>query len=375
MSTLRSAIDELAGEELGRVGDRALLDDVVELSRGLAALEAQRVRRIAEIDRRRAFEEDGSLTMMAWLRTTCRMAAGWSRELVRMARRLNSMPATREAFEAGELDSDRVRVLVAAQRRHPEVFARDEETLLDAALSLSTAEVRRLVDYWAQAADGAEALRDHGARHRRRRLHVSRTFAGMVRIDGDLEPEGGEVVITALRSLTEAALLDPADDRTPAQARADALVDLCRDHLDHGDAGVSGGKRPHLTVIADLETLEGRAGRQAETDGGVVLHPEAIRRIACDAGVSRVITDGKSQSLDVGRRTRAVPPAIRRALVVRDGGCTAPGCDRSARWCDAHHIEHWADGGPTSLDNLRLLCRRHHRQAHEGRLLGRARAP
>lgn len=375
MSSLRSAIDELAGEELGGVGDRSLLEDVVELGRDLAALEAQRVRRLAEIDRRRAFERDGSLTLTAWLRTRCRMAAGWARELVRMARQLGDMPATKEAFEAGELDSGRVRIMVAAHRRHPEVFARDEDTLLDAALSSPTADVRRLVDYWSQAADEAEALRDHEARHRRRRLHVSRTFGGMVRIDGDLDTEGGEIVITALRSLTEPTHVDPTDDRTPAQARADALVDLCRHHLDHGDAPVGGGERPHLTVVADLATLEGRAGRRAETDGGAVLHPEAIRRIACDAGVSRVVTDGAGQPLDVGRRTRSIPPAIRRALMVRDGGCTASGCDRPVRWCDAHHIEHWADGGVTSLENLRLLCRRHHRQAHEGVLLDPARAP
>ena len=97
-----------------------------------------------------------------------------------------------------------------------------------------------------------------------------------------------------------------------------------------------------------------------------MISPETARRIACDAGVSRVLTKGDSEILDVGRTTRSVPAALRRALALRDKGCTHPGCTRPHHWCDAHHIVHWADGGETSLANLVLLCRRHHRMAHEG---------
>jgi hypothetical protein len=107
--------------------------------------------------------------------------------------------------------------------------------------------------------------------------------------------------------------------------------------------------------------------RAAETGWAGPITGEAARRIACDAGITRVITDGPSQPLDVGRRTRTVPPALRTALVVRDRGCVFPGCDRPPPWTDAHHLIHWADGGPTTLDNLALLCRRHHRVVHERR--------
>jgi hypothetical protein len=79
-----------------------------------------------------------------------------------------------------------------------------------------------------------------------------------------------------------------------------------------------------------------------------------------------MVLAGDGQPLDVGRAVRTVPSAIRRALDVRDAGCTWKGCDLPPAWCDAHHIEHWADGGPTSLANLRLLCRRHHVAVHEG---------
>lgn len=123
-------------------------------------------------------------------------------------------------------------------------------------------------------------------------------------------------------------------------------------------------------MTVDVNVLAGRAGGRCELAVTGPILPEAARRIACDAGVSRIITRGASEILDVGRRTRVVRPVLRRALELRDGGCTHPGCDRPPQWCDAHHIVDWADGGETSLANLRLLCRRHHRMEH-----GRRRAP
>jgi hypothetical protein len=112
--------------------------------------------------------------------------------------------------------------------------------------------------------------------------------------------------------------------------------------------------------------LERRAGRRCELDDAGGITAEAARRLACDAGLSRVIVGASSEPLDVGRRAPVVPPGLRRALVVRDRGCRFPGCDRPHPWTDAHHIVHWADGGPTSASNLVLLCRRHHRAVHGG---------
>ena len=121
-----------------------------------------------------------------------------------------------------------------------------------------------------------------------------------------------------------------------------------------------------------MEALERRGGRDlvraVRADAAHLgrLSMETLRRIACDAGVARVITDGASAPLDVGRTTRVVSAPLWRALVARDGGCVEPGCDRPPGWCDAHHREHWADGGTTSLENLELRCRRLHRAVHEG---------
>jgi hypothetical protein len=117
-----------------------------------------------------------------------------------------------------------------------------------------------------------------------------------------------------------------------------------------------------VTVTVGAEAL---AGPPSELDHVGPVRPETARRIACDASVMRVVMAGRSEPLDVGRRTAVVPPAMRRAVIVRDRHCRFPGCDRPHTWCDAHHILHWAEGGATAADNLLLLCRRHHRKVHE----------
>ncbi len=140
----------------------------------------------------------------------------------------------------------------------------------------------------------------------------------MVRVDGDLDPEGGEIVLCALEGLAETA--DPADHRTPAQRRTDALVEICRDVLDRGDLPAP-SRRPHLLVTVPLETLEKRARHPVLTEGGGTLSPETLRRLACDAGVSRITTKGVSQPLDLGRKTRVISRAQWLAVVARDGRC------------------------------------------------------
>jgi hypothetical protein len=118
-------------------------------------------------------------------------------------------------------------------------------------------------------------------------------------------------------------------------------------------------------VTVDLDALRGHGGRAKLEDAGPIT-PETARRLACEANETRVITGPSSEPLDVGRRTKVVPAPLRRAVAVRDRGCRFPGCERPPGWCDAHHARHWADGGETSLANLVLLCRPHHRAIHRG---------
>jgi hypothetical protein len=185
----------------------------------------------------------------------------------------------------------------------------------------------------------------------------------MVRLDGDLDPESGGVVITALGSLAEPQALDPEDRRTPAQRRADALVEICRRHLDTADRPRVGGDRPHLTATVDLAALQGSGEPLVDLDTGPTAL-ETVRRLACDATLTAILTDPGGRPLRAGRRTRVVSPSLCRFLHQRDRGCTHPGCQVPARWFDAHHVTHWAHGGSTETANLQLLCRRHHRLAH-----------
>ncbi len=247
---------------------------------------------------------------------------------MRVAKALAGMPATAAAYGDGDITYPAVRALTDAYRAHPEVFIEHEKTLVAVARSLGARPLKMAVDYWRQAIDEASALDDANRRYESRRLHVSVTMGGMVRLDGDLDPEGGEVVITALGSITDREARATDDKRTPAQQRSDALVEICRQWLDRGETARVGGEKPHLSVTVDLEVLERRGTGKSETENGQVLHPETVRRLACDAGVSRIVTRSGSEPLDVGRRTRTVPSGLRRAVVARDLHCTFPGCDR-----------------------------------------------
>jgi Domain of unknown function (DUF222)/HNH endonuclease len=165
-----------------------------------------------------------------------------------------------------------------------------------------------------------------------------------------------------------------AEERSPAQRRADALGEVCRQWLDLGPRPAVAVERPHLTLTVSAEALAESAGVGGNGDGtggaeldhvGPVSFSTA-RRLSCDASVMRVVMAGGSAPLDVGRRTPVVPSSIRRAVVCRDRHCRFPGCGRPHAWCDSHHVVHWARGGRTGLSNLVLLCRRHHRLVHTG---------
>jgi hypothetical protein len=150
----------------------------------------------------------------------------------------------------------------------------------------------------------------------------------------------------------------------PRPTNADAICAMAETALARGPTALSGPERHQLTVDVDLDALVHDGKGVVHVRDGPALAPETARRLGCDAAVVPVLQSG-GEVLSVGRRTRSVPPRIRRALQVRDKGCRFPGCERR-RWVDAHHIHHWSTGGETSLDNLVLLCRHHHRLVHEG---------
>lgn len=354
---------ELPEENLAQLQDEQLADEIIDCLKESELWRARAIRRLDEMDRRRSYENEGFVSATAWLRGRCQQTARAAKSLISAARSLRRMPKAKKAYESGALTFPAVQMLGIAADAHPEVFRHHESLLVEQAKQLSPSGLRKALDYWRQAADGDAGAEAAARQYSRRKLFVSKTIDGMVRLDGDLDPEGGSIVLTAIRSLADSGNLDPADERTAPQRRADALVELCQQHLKGGSEG--NGTSAHLSVIVDIQTLTGAGGALSELEDGTVIDGETARRIACDAGVSRVVMSGNSEPLDVGRRTRTVPTAMRRALVVRDRHCTYEGCDRPSQWCEAHHIEPWSTGGETSLENLRLLCRRHHRIVHD----------
>ena len=370
MSELRSAVESLREETLASLPDARIEEDFAEIRRIIDQLELEALRRLAEVERRGLFRRDGHLSAAAWLASAFKMSWGVARDQVRTARALDEMPVTRAAVEAADISMCSAKGLVAARDADPTAFAEAESRLVEAASIHSVGDLGRIVSYWRQAVERERGIDGEEALRAQRRLHASVTMHGMVRVDGTLDPETGETVLTALRAVVDAETRgrpkDDVDDRTPAQRRADALGEVCRQWLDRPGRPTVGGELPHVTVTVSADALAGVEG-VCETDHVGPIAVATARRLACDSSVMRVVLSERSEPLDVGRRSKVVPPSMRRAVIVRDRRCRFTGCDRPHTWCDAHHIVHWADGGSTALSNLILLCRQHHRAIHAGR--------
>ena len=365
MSELRSAVEMLRSESLAELPDARIEDDFSELHRAVEQLEVERLRRLAQIDRRKLFERDGHLSTASWLVSAFKVAWGVAREHVRLAKALEQMPSARAAVDDGGVSLSSVRVLASARDADPEAFARAEPALVDAARMHTVGDLARVASYWRDAAVRERAGSDDADEARRQTLYASKTFMGRVRADADLNGETGEMLLTALNAVLSAeARSRDGDDRSPAERRADALGEICRQWLDHADRPVVAAERPHVTLTVGVETLKGMKDSTCELEHTGPMARETAEMLLCDCSVARVVLSGRSEPLDVGRRTPAVPASMRRAVIVRDRHCRFPGCDRPQSWCDAHHVVHWTNGGSTALNNLVLLCRRHHRLIH-----------
>jgi hypothetical protein len=359
MTTLEQAVDKLAASEAHV--------DIARLRVAIERLEHAWLERVRAAELQGEWQAEGFLSVAAWLRERCRMTHGAAAAAAELARRLEHLPATSEAFANGSISRAHAQVITrAATAERQDALAEVETFLVLAAQASSPKQLRDVVQYVTDALDGDDGAGAASTRFARRRLHVSPTLDGMVAIDGLLDAEGGEIVMSALECAMEHAHV-AGDDRLRSQQRADALVELCRVGANEHAVGPGRRHRPHLTAVFDDDALQGRAteGRaHAEHVGRLPL--ATIERLLCDAGVARVITKRRSEILDVGRTTRTIPPALWRALVVRDGGCVVAGCDRPVGWCEVHHKIPWSRGGPTNLDNCELRCWRHHRAVHEG---------
>jgi hypothetical protein len=361
---LNSAVPSNPTAEMDRLGD-----EIAELSAHLEAATARLLDRIREFDARGGWG-NGFRSCAHWLSWRVGLDPGAAREKVRVARALGTLPLLAAALARGELSYAKVRALTRIAT--PET----EERLLNVGRAGTAEHVEAIVRAWRRVDRKAEA-KETARQHASRALHVYTGEDGTVVLRGRLTAEVGELLLRALtaaretlyqRSQREATTDAPVDRSvqppTRAQQQADALALLAETALHHQLDPGAPGERYQVVVHVDAPVLaDPDQPGESVLEGGGRVSAETSRRLACDA--SRVVMrhDADGRVVEVGARTRTIPPALRRALHHRDRTCRFPGCGLPLG--EGHHVRHWADGGPTTLSNLALLCRRHHRAVHE----------
>jgi uncharacterized protein DUF222/HNH endonuclease len=338
---------------------------ITELAGHLNAANYRWLRLIAEFDRRHGWS-DGALHSCAhWLNFKCGLNLGAAREKVRVAHALEALPRIAAAMASGRLSYSKARALTRVAETGT------EEYFLSIALHGTAHHVETLVRHYRRATQAEELSREA-------RQEAGRSASYWFDMDGSLVIKArlpalaGAMVVKALEAAmdeipsTETAVEIGEEVRLSWQARrADALALMAQRSLHSRARTLTTADRYQVVVHVDAQTLRDRTAGRCEIEQGTTLAVETARRLTCDASLVKMLENSDGEPLDVGRKTRTIPPAIRRAIRARDAGCRFPGCTHQ-RYLDAHHIQHWAEGGPTQLKNLVALCRQHHRLVHEG---------
>lgn len=348
------SIDDIPLEELG--------DRLCEHAAHIAAATYRWLRLLAAFDRRNGWAHWGCRSCAHWLNWRCGLDLRSAREKVRVAHALTDLPLVSEAFSRGEISYSKVRAITR--------IATDatEETLLGWALHGTTQHIEKIVRGYRRCLPADDPEVSYERRYVDWRYEEDGTASMRVR----LRPEELKLVLRAMEKLMDEASAVRSASReneggsAEPQDRVDALVGMARRELAGHKAAGSSADRYTVMVHVDAGALAGGNG-VCHVEDGPRLAPETVRRLMCDASIVPVVEDGEGNPLNVGRKTRTIPAALRRALKVRDGGCTFPGCPHKA-FVDAHHVKPWSMGGETSLRNLVLLCSFHHRLVHEGQL-------
>ncbi|HJR39231.1 MAG TPA: DUF222 domain-containing protein [Nocardioidaceae bacterium] len=366
---------------------REKLDVVAEVERlksELAALEADV---IADLDITRSAAQDGWASAADFVTAMSGGYRGSGGSEVRLARALTGeCKLTHAALRAAEISKEQARVIVRVIGElpmKPGLRERAEKVMLANAETMGASDLKDAGRLLLEVVDpdGSERkaekklAREERAAHHNRFLSISEDGVGGVRIKGRTTVEDAGIIKAALFPLAAPAPAQPGADDDPARCEdgrdprdhgarlLDALVEGCRRLMGADVLPEAHGATPRLSLTMDLGELQKLTGL-ATLETGELVSASAVRRLACDADVTAIVLGSHSEILDVARTRRLVTAAIWKALVVRDRHCAFPGCRRAPIACDAHHIEHWLDGGGTGLDNLVLLCRAHHMMMH-----------
>jgi hypothetical protein len=363
---INSILDRLASEDLTAFPAESMGNDQIALRRIESRIQAEALRRLRRFDSGKGYAPSGALSAKAWLRWECNMLDTTASDQVNVARQLDSLPKTAQAFADGDF-SYRHAALIAhtAEKLGGRMDANAEEILVTAATEVDPRRLRIAIWHLRHCLEPDGVLREANEQYDKRYLYMSQTLDGVFYLNGRFDAEGGAVVRTAFESIMRPPA--PDDDRTTWQRRADGMVDVMRRQLDGGQLPEVGGQKPQLMVTVDVATLTKAPGsRGAELEWAPPIPAEIARRLACDCTITPILFGAESHQVHAGTTSRVIPPSTKRALVARDKGCRFPGCDMPASWTDGHHIQHWADGGSHEISNLLLFCRRHHRLFHEG---------
>jgi Domain of unknown function (DUF222)/HNH endonuclease len=376
LTQLTAGIAELAARPVYGLSDTELTDTAVTVSAigsRCAAIVASLVR---EAQGRDLPHQQGATSAVGWLRDLLRISPADARVLVSLGEVLDTRPGLADAVVDGAVNTGQAaaigRVLTDVPDSEPGLVDKVETILIGYAGQFEPTILRRLGERVLAHLNPDLAdmrLRDRLDREQahaqqRRGFTLSADGLGGIRLTGILDVEGAAIINAAVQPLT-APMRDASgpDLRTPAARRADALIEVCQLALRTGQLPASGGQAAQIVVTLDYDALA-RDVAIGQLDTGALLTPEAIRRIACDAGILPAVLDSASVPIDVGRTRRPFTGATRTAILLRDRGCAFPGCDRPPRFTDSHHIIYWSHGGTTKRDNGVALCRHHHRLIH-----------
>ena len=342
-----------------------LEEDIISLSSQINATEFEFLVLVREFDLRQGWKAYHFNNCAEWLNMKCGISPGTAREKIRVANALFDLTATSLAFQKGDLSYSKARALTRI------ATPQNEEQLLDYAIPATALQVE---DHCRELRNVQRDTSTADANHLHQQRYLSRSLHGdgSMTISVELPRESGELVMKALELALkemelntdmfegEKCIVETEDSHSAKQA--DALVQMAKGYLAGGKGKISSTADHYQVMVhVDEEVL-----RQTPTDKSKSDLPcETIRRLCCDSGVVVVTQDKKGNPLNVSRKHRVVQPPLKRALLARDKCCRFPGCTHE-KWLDAHHVEHWADGGETSLDNTILLCSKHHRLLHEG---------
>ena len=310
------------------------------------------------------YDKWGYASPIDWIRFNCHQTSTAAADLIAVGQNLPRVPESTQAVSNGEIGFAHLKAMARTATAVGSKF--DEPMLLAKARESSPGKFYYLCNHYRHSADRKGFEAEQADQVENRKLWISNGEDGVVWINGVFDPVGGASIRTLLEPLARRS--GKNDDRCREKRLADALVDLAHHALDSGLIPQQGSQRTHLQVTTSLETLLGMPGAPgADLEfSPMPVSSRTVERLACDASVTRILLDSRSVVIDVGRAKRTISGPARKALNVRDRGCTWPGCERPASWTSGHHIRHWLHGGTNESTNLTLLCYRHHWNVHEG---------